>query len=94
VICANLIRDHQLRHDNGQLLSRRSWITACRGRQIFLLAVASNEVLTRLTVGVKGAGEAGTAGAPPAVMNAINDALAPLASAISKCRRHLNGFGA
>jgi carbon-monoxide dehydrogenase large subunit len=29
-------------------------------------------------LGVKGAGEAGTAGAPAAVMNAINDALAPL----------------
>jgi carbon-monoxide dehydrogenase large subunit len=29
-------------------------------------------------LGAKGAGEAGTAGAPGAVMNAINDALAPL----------------
>jgi carbon-monoxide dehydrogenase large subunit len=29
-------------------------------------------------LGAKGAGEAGTAGAPAAVMNAINDALAPL----------------
>jgi carbon-monoxide dehydrogenase large subunit len=28
-------------------------------------------------LGAKGAGEAGTAGAPGAVMNAINDALAP-----------------
>ena len=28
-------------------------------------------------LGAKGAGEAGTAGAPAAVMNAINDALAP-----------------
>ena len=29
-------------------------------------------------LGAKGVGEAGTAGAPGAVMNAINDALAPL----------------
>jgi aerobic carbon-monoxide dehydrogenase large subunit len=32
----------------------------------------------RVELGAKGAGEAGTAGAPGAVMNAINDALAPL----------------
>ena len=31
-------------------------------------------------LGAKGAGEAGTAGAPGAVMNAINDALRPLAA--------------
>jgi carbon-monoxide dehydrogenase large subunit len=29
-------------------------------------------------LGAKGAGEAGTAGAPGAIMNAINDALRPL----------------
>jgi carbon-monoxide dehydrogenase large subunit len=34
------------------------------------------------TLGAKGAGEAGTAGAPAAVMNAINDALAPLGAKI------------
>ena len=33
-------------------------------------------------LGAKGAGEAGTAGAPAAVMNAINDALAPLKTAV------------
>src|ERR1044072_5869028 len=31
-------------------------------------------------LGAKGAGEAGTAGAPGAVMNAVNDALRPLAA--------------
>jgi carbon-monoxide dehydrogenase large subunit len=31
-------------------------------------------------IGAKGAGEAGTAGAPSAVMNAVNDALRPLAA--------------
>ena len=33
-------------------------------------------------LGAKGAGEAGTAGAPAAVMNAINDALAPLKASV------------
>ena len=31
-----------------------------------------------LELGAKGAGEAGTGGAPGAIMNAINDALAPM----------------
>ena len=34
-------------------------------------------------LGAKGAGEAGTAGAPAAVMNAINDALAPLKASVA-----------
>ncbi len=36
------------------------------------------------TLGAKGAGEAGTAGAPAAVMNAINDALAPLGARVTQ----------
>jgi len=41
--------------------------------------VASNEILTSANpLGIKGAGEAGTVGALPAVMDAINDALSPL----------------
>jgi carbon-monoxide dehydrogenase large subunit len=35
-------------------------------------------------LGAKGVGEAGTAGAPAAVMNAINDALAPLGARVSQ----------
>jgi carbon-monoxide dehydrogenase large subunit len=35
-------------------------------------------------LGAKGAGEAGTAGAPGAVMNAINDALAPLGACVTE----------
>ncbi len=35
-------------------------------------------------LGAKGAGEAGTAGAPGALMNAINDALAPLGAAVTE----------
>ena len=34
-------------------------------------------------LGAKGVGEAGTAGAPGAVMNAINDALAPLGARVN-----------
>ena len=34
------------------------------------------------TLGAKGASEAGTAGAPAALMNAINDALAPVGASI------------
>ncbi len=36
------------------------------------------------TLGAKGAGEAGTAGAPAAVMNAINDALRPLGGQVTE----------
>ena len=35
------------------------------------------------TLGAKGAGEAGIIGAPAAVMNAINDALAPLGASVA-----------
>jgi len=34
--------------------------------------------------GFKGAGEAGTAGAPGAVLNAVNDALAPLSARVTR----------
>jgi carbon-monoxide dehydrogenase large subunit len=47
------------------------------------IAVAHVQTPTRSSqLGAKGAGEAGTAGAPAAVMNAINDALAPLGAAV------------
>jgi carbon-monoxide dehydrogenase large subunit len=43
------------------------------------MRIEGNAVPTRLNpLGVKGAGEAGTVGALPAVMNAVIDALAPL----------------
>jgi aerobic carbon-monoxide dehydrogenase large subunit len=44
------------------------------------IRVAHVETPTRTSqLGAKGAGEAGTAGAPAAVMNAVNDALSPFA---------------
>jgi carbon-monoxide dehydrogenase large subunit len=47
------------------------------------IAVGHVQTPTRSSqLGAKGAGEAGTAGAPAAVMNAINDALAPLGAEV------------
>jgi aerobic carbon-monoxide dehydrogenase large subunit len=66
--------------DSGQLLSG-SFMDYCmpRAADVPAFMVASNEIATTANpLGVKGAGEAGTVGALPAVMNAINDALAPL----------------
>lgn len=49
------------------------------------------------TLGAKGAGEAGTGGAPAAIMNAINDALQPLGASIHQMpmtpQRILNALG-
>jgi carbon-monoxide dehydrogenase large subunit len=43
------------------------------------IAIASNPMPTKLNpLGAKGAGEAGTVGALPVIMNAILNALAPL----------------
>jgi carbon-monoxide dehydrogenase large subunit len=48
------------------------------------IEVAHIQTPTRSSkLGAKGAGEAGTAGAPAAVMNAINDALAPFSVAVT-----------
>jgi len=35
-------------------------------------------------LGAKGAGEAGTGGAPAAIMNAVNDALRPLGAKVTR----------
>lgn len=48
------------------------------------IVVGHVETLTKESeLGAKGAGEAGTAGAPGAVLNAINDALAPFGASVS-----------
>lgn len=48
------------------------------------MVISHVETPTKESVlGAKGAGEAGTAGAPGAVMNAINDALAPFGAAVT-----------
>jgi carbon-monoxide dehydrogenase large subunit len=66
--------------ESGQLLTA-SFLDYAMPRADTLpdMAIASNPVPTTLNpLGAKGAGEAGTVGALPAVMNAVMDALAPL----------------
>jgi aerobic carbon-monoxide dehydrogenase large subunit len=66
--------------DSGQLLTASFMDYAMPRADDFPdFEVESNPVPTKLNpLGAKGAGEAGTVGALPAVMNAIIDALAPL----------------
>ena len=68
-------------YDDGQLLTG-SLLDYCLPRaddlpSIELTLVEDTPCLTN-AMGVKGAGEAGSIGAPPAVMNALDDALSPL----------------
>jgi carbon-monoxide dehydrogenase large subunit len=66
--------------ETGQLLSGSFMdYTMPRADDLPLLEVGSHEVVTQMNpLGAKGVGEAGTVGALPAVVNAVNDALAPL----------------
>ncbi len=75
VLMEEVVYDRQ----SGQLLTASFMDYAMpRADDLCAMAVESNPVPTRLNpLGVKGAGEAGTVGALPAVMNAIMDALAP-----------------
>ncbi|NKB19655.1 MAG: molybdopterin-dependent oxidoreductase [Alphaproteobacteria bacterium] len=72
-----LMEDVHYDPESGQLLTG-SFMDYCMPRADDFCAfdIAANEVPTaRNPLGVKGVGEAGTVGAMPAVMNAINDAL-------------------
>jgi len=66
--------------DAGQLLAGSFMDYAMpRADDVPSFEVDSYEVPTRVNpLGAKGVGEAGTVGALPALMNAVNDALAPL----------------
>jgi aerobic carbon-monoxide dehydrogenase large subunit len=66
--------------DSGQLLTASFMDYAMpRADTLSDMAIGSNPVPTKLNpLGAKGAGEAGTVGALPAVINAVMDALAPL----------------
>ena len=66
--------------DAGQLLAGSLLDYAIpRADELPLFEVDSHEVPTRVNpLGAKGVGEAGTVGALPALLNAVNDALAPL----------------
>lgn len=74
-LCEELIYDEE-----GQLLTG-SFMDYCmpRADDVCMFAVGSHPVPTASNpLGTKGVGESGTVGALAAVMNAINDALAPL----------------
>jgi len=66
--------------DTGQMLSGSFMDYAMPHADVFpRIDIDRNPIPTKTNpLGVKGAGECGTVGALPAVMNAINDALAPL----------------
>ena len=66
--------------DNGQMLSGSFMDYAMPHADAFpRIEIDRNPIPTKTNpLGVKGAGECGTVGALPAVMNAINDALAPV----------------
>jgi len=76
VLCENIAYDPA----SGQLLSGSFMDYAMpRADDLPSIAIASHEVPAKTNpLGVKGAGEAGTIGALPAVMSAIVDALRPL----------------
>jgi aerobic carbon-monoxide dehydrogenase large subunit len=66
--------------DSGQLLSGSFMDYAMpRAEDFPYMTIESNPCPTKLNpIGAKGAGEAGTVGALPAIVNAVADALAPL----------------
>ncbi len=66
--------------ESGQLLSGSFMDYAMpRAADLGMIKVESNPCPTKLNpIGAKGAGEAGTVGALPAIVNAVLDALAPL----------------
>ncbi len=72
--------EHTVYGDDGQLLSATFMDYGLpRASDLPSFKTSYREILcTTNPLGMKGAGEAGTIGAPPAVVNAIIDALAPL----------------
>jgi carbon-monoxide dehydrogenase large subunit len=67
-------------NDNGQLLSA-SYMDYCMPRADHFPSLKVENLVTACThndLGVKGCGEAGAIASPPAVINAVVDALSPL----------------
>lgn len=71
--------------DDGQLMngSMADYLVPMAGEMPDMIIGHVNTPTKTSELGAKGVGEAGTAGAPGAVMNAINDALAPLKANVS-----------
>ena len=79
------LSEHCIYSPEGQLLNGNmaDYLVPMAG-EMPDITVAHVTTPTRTSeLGAKGAGEAGTAGAPAAVMNAINDALAPLGARVT-----------
>ena len=75
------LMEHCVYDDTGQLISG-SFMDYCVPRADdmppFVIDLVEDYPCTTNPMGIKGAGEAGAVAAPPAVINAILDALAPL----------------
>jgi carbon-monoxide dehydrogenase large subunit len=69
----------------GQLLngSMADYLVPMAGEMPDIVCAHVETPTMQSQLGAKGVGEAGTAGAPAAVMNAINDALAPLGASVT-----------
>ncbi len=72
-----LLEKRDLRQGAASSCPARSWTTPCPGRDNFPnVAVATeNTLCTHNPLGSKGCGEVGAIGSPPAVVNAVVDAL-------------------
>ena len=78
--------------ENGQLKTG-SWITPCHAPTTSRRSRSPQPVHpARTRLGVKGCGEGRAIGAPPAVINAICDALAPYGVTYLTCRRRRRGL--
>jgi len=72
--------------ENGQMLNANmaDYLVPMSGEMPDIVCGHIETPTKQSQLGAKGAGEAGTAGAPGAVMNAINDALAPLGARVNR----------
>ncbi|GJD47300.1 Caffeine dehydrogenase subunit alpha [Methylobacterium crusticola] len=78
--------EHCLYDSEGQLLngSMADYLVPMAGEMPDIAVAHVVSATASSEIGAKGAGEAGTAGAPAAVVNAINDALRPLGARVSR----------
>ena len=78
--------EHCLYDSEGQLLngSLADYLVPMAGEMPDIEVAHVVSPTTSSELGAKGAGEAGTAGAPAAIVNAINDALRPLGAKVSR----------
>jgi carbon-monoxide dehydrogenase large subunit len=77
--------EHCLYSDDGQLLNGTlaDYLVPMAGEMPDMIVGHVVTPTKTSELGAKGAGEAGTAGAPGAIMNAINDALLPFKARVT-----------